>query len=361
MPTAYYASRHQGAGRYLWRSLIFLLVLALLAGLFHRFLQSGFWANAGLNGTILGIFLFGVGYTLVALWAACADANAITAAFERVHNARRQSQGLPTPAELVQGRRGIAEFLHTVRRVVQQEEAAATLPYLLDSLSVRGEDRRALVRYLTGALVLLGLIGTFYGLVVTTQGVREVIGGLSAADSAGDLLAGLKERLMVPLGGMGLAFATSLFGLATSLSLAFLELQLFHAQNLVHARLESLVVSELLPLWQLGGRPVPQTAAVSPRYLAGLLAANAERLEQLSDIVEALGKRDATAAVARLNEQLAGLNERLESLRQTLEGLERERTAGLRHELRVLTQVLAERDLRGPVNLPDKAYHAPES
>ena len=52
------------------------------------------------------------------------------------------------------------------------------LPYLLDSLATRGDDQRALVRYLVGALVLLEAIGTFYGLLLTIAGVRDVIGGL---------------------------------------------------------------------------------------------------------------------------------------------------------------------------------------
>jgi hypothetical protein len=75
--------------------------------------------------------------------------------------------------------RASAIFYNKVHRVISHGDAAATLPYLLDSLATRGDDQRALVRYLVGALVLLGLIGTFYGLLLTIAGVRDVISGLS--------------------------------------------------------------------------------------------------------------------------------------------------------------------------------------
>ena len=149
-------------------------------------------------------------------------------------------------------RRTVSDFLHKVHRVIGHGDATATLPYLLDSLATRGDDQRALVRYLVGALVLLGLIGTFYGLLLTIAGVRDVIGGLSTEKAADTmtLIANFKDRLAAPLGGMGTSFSASLFGLLGALALGFLELQLFHAQNDHHAQLEALVVSDLVPLWQ---------------------------------------------------------------------------------------------------------------
>ena len=100
-------------------------------------------------------------------------------------------------------------------------------------LATRGDDQRALVRYLVGALVLLGLIGTFYGLLLTIAGVRDVIGGLASEQTTDTmtLIAHFKDRLAAPLGGMGTSFSASLFGLLGALALGFLELQLFHAQN----------------------------------------------------------------------------------------------------------------------------------
>lgn len=340
-------SRHRGINRYLLRSVIFLLALVLLGVLFHPPLIEGFYANAYLNGTILAIFGFGVLYTLKALSDVLADARAVSWAANLVASARRGDHTIQHVNEvlLASPRRGIRDFLNTVYRVVHHSDAAATLPYLLDSLTARGEDRRALIRYLIGALVLLGLIGTFYGLLITIGGVREVIGTLSV-DSATDtmaLLTALKERLAVPLGGMGMAFSTSLFGLLTSLALAFLELQFFHAQNDLQARLESLVVSDLIPLWQtpMGISPARETAP--PRYLAALLQATVERLDRAAAAMESVTRQDHGAG--RIAEQMATLGERIETLRNTLEGLERDRTAELRHELRVIAHSLSQPDL----------------
>jgi hypothetical protein len=214
---------------------------------------------------------------------------------------------------------------------------------MLDSVAARAEDRRAFVRYLTSALVLLGLIGTFYGLLVTIGGVRDVLGGLSASEN-GDtvaMLLNLKQRLAAPLDGMAIAFSSSLFGLLASLILAFLELQLFHAQNDLHARLETLVVSDLLPLWQQSPRgPSSDGEPATPAYLGALLNVTGERLETLVGLLESQHRDDGGSA--RLAEQVASLGERIESLRETLEGVERDRTGALSNELRVIARTLSD-------------------
>lgn len=342
MPTQTSSDRLRGAGHYLLRSVIFLVILLVLGVLFLDTLLAGFNSNVYLNGTILGLFVFGVLYTLKALLSVYQDARAAAHAAEVVATARREGRPLAQLNEVLfaPSRRNIGEFLHTVYRTAQHGDAA-TLPYLLDSLAARGEDRRALVRYLSGGLVMLGLIGTFYGLLLTIGGVREVIGSLSADPSTDTvaLLAGLKERLAVPLGGMSTAFSSSLFGLLGSLALAFLELQLFHALNHMHARLESLVVSELIPLWRPAGRAAVAVAdSADPRYQAALWQAMLERLDRVAGLLEAnSGARDSSQRVA---EQISLLGERIESLRETLQDLERDRTADLRHELRALAHSL---------------------
>lgn len=342
-------TRQGGTGRYLLCSALFLLALALLGIIFQRPLAEGFNANSYLNATILGIFGLGVAYTLKALIDVLGDARAALWAADLVAAARRGERPVQQVTEvlLTSTRRGLNDFLGTVYRVVHHGSTAATLPYLLDSLAVRHENRRALVRYLTGALVLLGLIGTFYGLLITIAGVREVITSLSATPSTDTmaLLTGLKERLATPLSGMGIAFSSSLFGLLASLALAFLELQLFHAQNDTHARLEALVVSDLVPLWQQPITPVVGTTGepTASRYLLALLQATVERLDMVAAIMEsAAGRHDGTGRIA---EHIASLGERIESLRETLDGVERDRTADLRHELRVIARTLAQRDL----------------
>ena len=104
--------------------------------------------------------------------------------------------------------------------------SALSLRSLLDSLSARLDESRDISRYLIGLLILLGLLGTFWGLIGTMNAVGTVIAGLEA--SSGDLTAAfgdLKKGLEAPLGGMGTAFSSSLFGLSGSLILGFLDLQ----------------------------------------------------------------------------------------------------------------------------------------
>ena len=334
---------HRGATRYLLRSLLFLAALAALGLFFQKPLTAAFLTNPYLNGTIAAAFLFGVAYTLKALLGVLSDVRAAERAAAVALQARRRELPLAqADASLLGGgwRRNLSEFLHKVHRVVGHGDAAASLPYLLDSLAARGDDQRALVRYLVGALVLLGLIGTFYGLLLTIAGVRDVIGGLSAEKAADTmvLIANFKDRLAAPLGGMGTSFSASLFGLLGALSLGFLELQLFHAQNDHHAQLEVLVVSDLVPLWQPVVTVTAQTETISPRHLAALLQATADRLERVAATTEYMANRGE--GVMRVAEQVATLGERIEALRTTLQSIENDRTADLRHELRTIAWLL---------------------
>jgi hypothetical protein len=356
MPSERRSSR--GASRYLLRCLLFLAALAALGVFFQQPLTAAFLTNPYLNGTIAVAFLFGVAFTLKALTGTLLDVRAADQAAAVALEARRRELPFKQAEESLLGnirRREVSDFLHKVHRIVGHGDASATLPYLLDSLATRGDDQRALVRYLVGALVLLGLIGTFYGLLLTIAGVREVIGGL-AANQATDtmaLIGEFKDRLAAPLGGMGTAFSASLFGLLGALSLGFLELQLFHAQNNHHAQLEALVVSDLVPLWQPVVTVTAQTETISPRHLAALLQATTDRLERVAATTEYLANRGE--GITRVAEQVASLGERIESLRTTLQNIENDRTADLRHELRAIARLLA----RQPSQQRDADDHAP--
>src|SRR5690606_7926513 len=115
---------------------------------------------------------------------------------------------------------------------------------ILDSVGNRLDEAKDTSRYLTGLLVFLGLMGTFYGLLETVGSVAGVINALdvTSADSA-SLFSNLKEGLAAPLGGMGTAFSSSLFGLAGSLVLGFLDLQTSQAQNAFYTDLEDWMTS----------------------------------------------------------------------------------------------------------------------
>ena len=125
---------------------------------------------------------------------------------------------------------------------------------ILDSIAARLDEARDMSRYMTGLLVFLGLLGTFWGLIETVGSVGKVINSLKVGGDAGAIFDSLKEGLAAPLGGMGISFSSSLFGLAGSLVLGFLDLQTSQAQNRFYTELEDWLSTTVRDLG-VGGEP----------------------------------------------------------------------------------------------------------
>lgn len=336
--------------RFLIRALLFLFALIALASYRWQTLYAAFLTNPFLNSLILGLVAFGVGFSLISMVRTWSEARNTRRAEDLVNRAGTRSTEIEDTEQLLRSTVSapIGTFIQRVRRVVLQGDGSATLPYLLDSLAARGEDRRALVRFLAGTLVLLGLIGTFYGLLLTIGGVRDVLGGIAAEGSneVTALLNQLRERLETPLGGMALAFSSSLFGLTSSLVLAFLELQLFHAQNDVHARVESLVVTLLLPFWQQQRRSQVnqiQSPAATPPYAAALLENTLEHLEQTAASLREQ-RQWQQEQFATLGHALEHLARAMEQLGTKIETQQNEHIEALRNEARIMTRLLARQE-----------------
>jgi hypothetical protein len=123
-------------------------------------------------------------------------------------------------------------------RIGRMAMSAQLMRGILDSIATRLDEARDISRYMTGLLVFLGLLGTFWGLIETVGSVGGVIQGLKAGGDAGSMFDSLREGLAAPLSGMGISFSSSLFGLAGSLVLGFLDLQSSQAQNRFYTELE---------------------------------------------------------------------------------------------------------------------------
>ena len=161
--------------------------------------------------------------------------------------------------------------------------ATGAMRSLLDSVASRLDEQRETTRYLVGLLVFLGLLGTFWGLLQTVSSVGATIGALDT--NAGEsvmLFDQLKEGLSGPLKGMGTAFSCSMFGLAGSLILGFLDLQAGHAQGRFYNELEDWLsgITEL----QLAETP-GAGAGVTPQIRYALLDMQ-RSLADLNDKVE---------------------------------------------------------------------------
>ena len=114
-----------------------------------------------------------------------------------------------------------------------------TMRSLLDSLASRLDESRDLMRYMVSLLIFLGLLGTFWGLLQTVTSVGDAIKNLDVgAGQSSSMFEELKTGLQRPLEGMGLSFSASLFGLAGSLILGFLDLKASQAQNRFYHNLE---------------------------------------------------------------------------------------------------------------------------
>jgi hypothetical protein len=177
----------------------------------------------------------------------------------------------------------------------------------LDSIGNRLDERRDISRYLISLLVFLGLLGTFWGLLGTIGSIGDTIGSLDPrSGDANDVLDALKGGLKAPLDGMGTAFSSSLFGLAGSLVLGFLDLQSGQAQNRFYLELENWLSS------------VTDVTGDFAKAAAGGQDVT-EAMERIAaQVREGGGGARTTAAMASLAEGIQGLVKHMRSEQQLI-------------------------------------------
>ena len=213
---------------FLLRMVVFCVLAAFLVLILHEQIRRAFLANPGLNGLIFGVLFIGVVLAF----------RQVVRLFREVrwvNDFRVSDPGLALrdPPVLLAP---MASLLGN--RLGRTSISTMTLRSILDSVGTRLDEARDIGRYLTGLLVFLGLLGTFWGLLETVSSVGGVISGLSVQGDGGAVFDDLKRGLAEPLSGMGIAFSSSLFGLAGSLVLGFLDLQAGQAQNRFYNELE---------------------------------------------------------------------------------------------------------------------------
>jgi hypothetical protein len=270
---------------FLVRMLVFLVLCALVMVVLYKQIITAFFANPGLNALIGAVLLIGIILSfrqVIRLYPEVSWVNNFRIADPGLAIAQRPTLLAPMAAILGGERSG--------RMTISQQ----TMRHLLDSIATRLDEARDISRYMTGLLVFLGLLGTFWGLIETVGSVGKVIDGLKVGGDAGALFDTLKEGLAAPLGGMGISFSSSLFGLAGSLILGFLDLQSSQAQNRFYTDLEDWLASTVREYAGEG-------AAVGG---SGELQQVVERLRA---VVEDGGGRNTTAAMANLAEAIQGL------------------------------------------------------
>ncbi|MFL1461138.1 flagellar motor protein MotA [Roseococcus sp. DSY-14] len=290
---------------YLWRMLGFLALVGLVAVLLHAELLAAFSANPVLNGVILAVALGGVAWNIRQVLLLRAEVDWL----EGFVSPRDGARARPTPRLLAP-----MSAMLAARRSDRFSLSAGAMRSVLDGVSSRLDETRELSRYMTGLLIFLGLLGTFWGLLLTIGAVAEVIGGMNlGTGDVNALFNQLKAGLAQPLRGMGVAFSSSMLGLAAALVLGFLDLTAGQAQNRFYTELEDWLAGQTRLSSGVLGDGAGEGGGTVPAYLQALLEQTAENLESLQQVMargeEARGAN--AAALAQLAERMAVLTDQM--------------------------------------------------
>jgi hypothetical protein len=191
--------------------------------------------------------------------------------------------------------------------------SAIAMRSVLDGIGSRLDEGRELSRYMTGLSIFLGLLGTFWGLILTIGSVAEVINTMSVGSGdLNQLFNQLKSGLAQPLGGMGIAFSSSMLGLAGALILGFMDLTAGQAQGRFYNELEEWLAGVTrLSTGAIGGDG--DLAGSVPAYVQALLEQTAENLDKLQSILARgeEGRANTTQALNSLNDRLSAMADQM--------------------------------------------------
>jgi hypothetical protein len=317
--------------------LLFLILCSLVVVVLYRQIQVAFMSNPGLNALIVFVLTMGILLAfrqVIRLFPEVSWVNSFRLADPGLAVARPPV--LLAPMAVILG-----------ERAGRMAISSATMRGLMDSIATRLDEARDISRYMTSLLVFLGLLGTFWGLIETVGSVGKVIQSLKVGGEAGAVFDSLREGLAAPLSGMGISFSSSLFGLAGSLVLGFLDLQTSQAQNRFYMELEDWLATTVTDLEN-------EPRAGSPSAPTGEMRSAIDKLKEA--VAETGSNRAATAAMANLAEAIHGLVGHMRTEQQMIrDWAEAQATQG-REVQRLLEKIAGEEprkdDLRKTVTRP---------
>ena len=266
-----------------------------------------FTANLWLNGFILFVFLVGLISCFVQV-------------FQLIKSVRWIEKFINTPdKDSVKAPQLLAPLAALLRsRGASIQISSSSSQSILESVSTRVEEAREITRYIVNLLIFLGLLGTFYGLATTVPALVETIRSLAPkeGETGFEVFTRLMSGLEGQLSGMGVAFASSLIGLAGSLVVGLLELFAGQAQNRFYRELEewlSTITSFNLTVDE-------HNSSTENTALLGVLKRLGDQIELMERILnkdqEQIGKNDQELAV--MNEKFIKV---FEENRSNMEGL----------------------------------------
>ncbi len=277
---------------YLVRMVVFLILAGFVALILYRQIATAYMANPGLNSLILGVLAMGIVLGLrqvVRLFPEISWVNAL----------RRGQLGAREPVLLAPMSRILGDG--GLRAI-----STTTLRAILDSLGTRLDESREILRYMIGLLVFLGLLGTFWGLLETVGSIGGAIKSMQTGGDAAVMFDDLKNGLAAPISGMAVAFTSSLFGLAGSLVLGFLDLQAGQAQNRFYTELEDALSTNATD------------ASFAPTDGMPMSSDFRQALQKLAEAADPMTARAATQAMVNLAEGIQGLVQHMRGEQQML-------------------------------------------
>ena len=265
------------------------------------------WANIYINGIILLVFAAGVLFCFYQVLSLVTSVNWI----DKFASIDQTKEALSAPAP---------RLLLPLAALLRQKGArlqlgASSARSILESVANRIDETRELSRYITSTLIFLGLLGTFYGLATTVPALVETIRSLTPeeGETALDVFTRLQIGLEGQLDGMGVAFASSLLGLAGSLIVGLLELFAGHGQNRFYRQLEEWL-STITRVGFGGGDGAGEGNANEQSALGALMDHMIEQIDSMNHMYS-----QSVAGQSQIDARLMGLTTTLERLTQKLD------------------------------------------
>ena len=302
--------------KYIIRMILFLMIIFSFSIYSFSNLEAFFMTNSTLNTVITLFFIFGVFLMFRQILILNPEINWLNNFISKTkfkNRVLRKPELLKPVAQIMESKTGALKLSQTDMRSI------------LESIENRLVETRETSRYFIGLLIFLGLLGTFWGLLETINSVSMTIKGLDFSQDTDRLFFLLKESLEKPLGGMGTAFSSSLFGLGGSLILGFLDLQSGQAQNRFYNMIEEKLAS-FTKLTPLSEKSIKSDFA--PAYIESLIENTSENLK----------KSEAEIKQQNLNQQMI-----VKSLSEINQYLSNNQSVNneLKDEIKILSKTIA--------------------
>ena len=298
--------------KYLNRTIFFLIGVVIVCAFLFPTMEAAFAANPGLNGLIALVLIAGIIISMRQTYMLIPSVNWL-------ENFKKSDSSEPS-AEA-------PELLSTMSTMMEEQRdkkmslSTMSMRTLLDGIAARMDEGREITRYIIGLLIFLGLLGTFWGLLGTIGSIGATIDSLQVGSGdVGIMFEDLKEGLAAPLSGMGTAFSSSLFGLAGSVVLGFIDLQTGQAQGRFFNHLEDWL-SGITKL-STGGANIALEAgdASVPAYVSALLEESADSLDSLHKVISKSedNRTQVNQAITNLSIQLSSLVDHQTEMRSVM-------------------------------------------